>query len=417
MPPREELVETIDGCRSCGSPDVTPFLSLGTTPLADGLVLPSELERGEEHRFPLEVGFCHGCSLVQLFHTVSPELLFCSDYPYYSSFSETLLKHSRANVLRLIDEERLGPDHLVVELASNDGYLLRNFVERGIPVLGIDPATGPAEAAQRIGVETMTEFFGEPLARRLRHEGRAARVVIANNVLAHVADLNGFVAGLRTLLTDDGVASIEVPYVRDLIEHREFDTIYHEHLCYFSVTALVQLWRRHDLELVDVERLPIHGGSLRLSVRRSGAAIRASVTQMLAEEAADGLDQFDYYTTFAREVEGVRQRLHALLAEVQRDGGRIVAYGAAAKGATLLNYTAIGRSLIDFVVDRNPHKQGKLMPGVHLPIRSPDSLIIERPSHVLLLAWNFRDEILAQQRDYREAGGRFIVPIPDPAIL
>jgi SAM-dependent methyltransferase len=417
MQPPDRLVDVIDGCRSCGSSRVVPFLSLGSTPLADGLVSPSQVAEQEELRFPLEVGFCAECSLVQLFHTVAPELLFCRDYPYYSSFSDTVLEHSRRNALRLLEQERLVPDDLVVELASNDGYLLRNFVERGVSVLGIDPAPGPAEAARRIGVETLTEFFDDPLAHRLRAQGIAARVIVANNVLAHVADLNDFVAGLRTLLTDDGVGSIEVPYVRDLIEQREFDTIYHEHLCYFSVTALVGLFRRHDLELTAVDRLPIHGGSLRLTIRPRGAEVDASVTRLMGEERSAGLDRIAYYSAFAAEVEEIRRRLRGVLDEVRSAGGRIAAYGAAAKGATLLNYASIGGSIVDFVVDRNPHKHGKLMPGVHLPIRPTEALVTEQPTHVLLLAWNFRDEILEQQREYRDAGGRFIVPIPEPAIL
>lgn len=409
-------VTTLAGCRSCGAPDVTPILSLGEMPLADGLLTPEQAASGRERFFPLAVGLCERCSLVQLFHSVSPELLFCDDYPYYSSVSDQLLRHSRENALELIDRRRLGPHSLVVELASNDGYLLRNFVERGVPVLGIDPAQGPAEAARRIGVPTITDFFGRDLAERLVAEGHRADVIIANNVLAHVPDLNGFVAGIARLLADDGIASIEMPYLGDLVARREFDTIYHEHLCYFSLTALEALFARHRLRLVDVEPLAIHGGSLRLTVARDGAP-SAAVVAMLEAEARDGMREPAHYRRFAEDVEGIRERLRGLLCDLKATGATIAAYGAAAKGATLVNYAGIGCDMVDFVVDRSPHKQGKLMPGVHLPIRHPDALLDEMPSHVLLLAWNFRDEIVDQQRDYLARGGRFIVPVPNPEVL
>jgi SAM-dependent methyltransferase len=402
-------------CRSCGQPNLDQFLFLGETPLADRILTREMLEKPEP-MFPLTVHFCRDCTLVQIVETVPPEVLFCEDYPYYSSFSDALLRHSRENAEELIEARRLGPNSLVVELASNDGYLLKNFVERGIPVLGIDPAEGPVREAEKKGVTSMCTFFTRDLAKKLRDEGKAADVIIANNVLAHVPDTNGFVAGIGVLLKPGGVAVIEVPYVRDLIDHGEFDTIYHEHLCYFSVTALSKLFARHKLSLNDVRRLPIHGGSLRLYVEpreNVGGAVR----QLLREERELGLDRIEYYENFAVRVEKIRDDLRALLTGLKGEGKRIAAYGAAAKGATLINYAGIGTELIDFVVDRNVHKHNRFMPGRHLPIHPVERLLSEKPDYVLLLAWNFADEIVRQQAEYLKGGGRFIKPVPTPCIM
>ncbi|WP_395665749.1 class I SAM-dependent methyltransferase [Methylocella sp.] len=402
-------------CRSCGSENLENFLDLGDTPLADRLV-PEERRGEPELTFPLKVAFCKDCALVQITETVSPEILFADAYPYYSSFSPALLEHSRKNALGLIESRRLGPESLVVELASNDGYLLKNYVEAGIPALGIDPADGPAAAAEKIGVPTRCAFFTYDYALGLREEGIRADVIHGNNVLAHVADTNGFVAAIRLLLKDDGVAVIEAPYLAPLTEHCEFDTIYHEHLCYFSGVALDKLFRRHGLYLNRVEHLAIHGGSLRLYVEPV-ENVEASVKDLLAAETAQGLDGIDYFRGFSAKVDALKRDLVALLKDLKAQGKSIAAYGAAAKGATMINTAGVGRELVDFVVDRNVHKHGKYMPGQDIPILPVEALVERRPDYVLVLAWNFADEILAQQAEYRAGGGRFILPVPTPRIV
>ena len=405
----------ITACRSCSKPGLEPFLNLGRTPLADRILTTAQLEE-HEPTYPLVVAFCPSCGLMQITETVAPDELFCDDYPYFSSFSDYLLEHSRENVLDLIERRKLGKDSFVVELASNDGYLLKNYVEHGIPVLGIDPADGPAAAAEKIGVPTRNEFFTKQLAQELVAQGIRANVIHGNNVLAHVADTNGFVSGMADLLKDDGVIVIEAPYAKDLIDHCEFDTIYHEHLCYFSVTALNNLFRQHGLYLNEIKQLPIHGGSLRLYVEKH-ENVGDSVKNLLAVEQAEKVDKIDFYRDFSARVEHVKAALLKLLTELKAQGNSIAAYGAAAKGSTLINYMGIGTDLIDFVVDRNVHKQGRYMPGKHIPILAPEQLMERRPDYVLILPWNVTEEILKQQQEYRDQGGKFIVPIPEPRIL
>jgi hypothetical protein len=404
-------------CRSCGTPGLVPFLDLGRTPLADALVRPEDRGSGHEEVFPLEVAVCPSCSLVQILEEVAPEKLFVDNYLYFSSFSPALLEHSRTHALGLIESRSLGPESLVVELASNDGYLLRNFVEHGVPVLGIDPAPGQAAAAEASGVPTLAEFFGEELARKLVDDGKRADVIIANNVMAHVPDVNGFVEGMSILLADDGLITVENPYVRDLIHHCEFDTIYHEHFCYYSCTAVDHLMRRHGLFLNHVEYFPdLHGGTLRWHCGKREEPSDA-VLRYLTLERSSGMTEAAYYLDFGARVTELKSSLLAMLHSFVDSGATIAAYGAAAKGSTLCNFVGIDTELVEFVVDRNVHKQGLLMPGVHLPVRDPAELLDAQPDYVLLLAWNFKDEILEQQAEYVQRGGRFIVPVPSPVVI
>jgi nucleoside-diphosphate-sugar epimerase/SAM-dependent methyltransferase len=402
-------------CRACGQDALQPVLDLGLMPRSDGLVREPEKMNGGSTA-PLEVAFCEHCALVQILETLPPESLFGEDYLYFSSYSNALLEHAKENAQQLIKRCELGGDDLVVELASNDGYMLRNFQRQGIPVLGVDPAPRQAEAAQEQGIDTLCEFFTADLAEQIAEQRGQAQVIIANNVVAHVANTNDFIAGMATLLSETGTIVVEVPYVRDLVANCQFDTIYHEHLSYFSVTSIRNLFHQHGLYLNDVQHLDIHGGSLRLFFQPTSDPSRA-VGQFLANEQACGVDRYTYFKDFGEKVTALRQQLRSMVQELREDGCRIAAYGAAAKGTILLNYVGLDHSVIDWVVDRNEHKHGRFMPGVHIPIRDPEQLLKEKPDYALMLPWNFRDEILAQQEAYRQAGGRFIVPIPQPEIV
>jgi len=405
----------ITKCRSCGYGDLRVILDLGSQPIANALLSEEELSRPEA-RFTLAVAFCPGCTLLQVTETIPPDILYRRDFPYFSASSPALLKHSAEHAEELVRNYELGPLSFVVEVASNDGYLLRNFVDRGIGCLGIDPADGPVAAAKAIGVPTIHDFFGSRCADRLASEGKLADVVIANNVVAHVDDINDFVAGFARLLKPTGVAVFECAYALDMIEHCEFDTILHEHVFYHTLHGLTPLFDRHGLYLNDVKHLPVHGGSLRLTVSRSPAR-SAELDALFAHEGALGLDKEWFYKDFADRVRALRNSLVSLLVSEKAKGKRIACYGAAAKGATMVNYLDLGEGFFEFVADANAYKQGKYMPGQRIPIRHPDQLVAHQPDYVLLLAWNFAGEVMRQQATYRERGGSFIIPVPEPRIV
>lgn len=396
-------------CGGCGEPGITHVLDLGSMPLANALVAFDELDRPEA-RFPLVLAFCSTCRLAQITEPVSPDQLF-REYAYFSSVSDAMVEHAHQLVGRLVPRIGLGETSLAVEIASNDGYLLQHYVARGIPVLGVDPARNIAEAAIARGVPTVCEFFSREMAQDMARSGRMADVVHANNVLAHVPDVHGFIEGIASILKPTGLAVIETPYVRDLVDRLEFDTIYHEHVYYYSLTALARLFSQHGLRIVDVERIAIHGGSLRVYAAPDGASpSEPAVSRLLDEEEASGVTQLEYFVGFGQRVQALGAQLRDVLAGFKSRGESVAAYGAAAKGAVLLNAFGIGADTLDFVADRSPHKQGHYMPGVHIPIVPAERLVEAMPEATLLLAWNFADEILGQQSEYRARGGRFIVP-------
>jgi SAM-dependent methyltransferase len=386
---------------------------LGLQPPSNAF-LASMAEARHEKRYPLRAKVCDACRLVQVDYDVAPEELF-GNYVYFSSYSDEWLAHAQRYAEMARQRFGLGPGSLVVELASNDGYLLKNFVDAGIPVLGIDPSDTVARAAAKIGVPTLVEFFGEPLARRLAAEGRRADLIIGNNVLAHVPRLNDFVAGIATLLKPTGTVTIEFPHLLKLIEHVEFDTIYHEHYSYLSLYSIERVFARHGLRIYEAEELPTHGGSLRIfaaSISRAGLEDAARLKGLRAREAAAGLEDLATYERFAARVEVCRESLLEFLARAKRAGKTVAAYGAAAKGNTLLNFCNVTTEDISMVADRNPHKQSKYLPGTHIPVVAPEDLMRARPDFVLILPWNLQGEIRRQLAAIAEWGGRFVVPVP-----
>jgi SAM-dependent methyltransferase len=400
-------------CQACGSPLTRTFADLGMQPLVNSYVPPDRAD-APEPLFPTHARVCDACLLVQVDHLRPPEDMF-SDYPYFSSFSDSWLAHAKAYADAMTGRFGLGEDSRVVEIASNDGYLLQYFIEKNIPALGVEPAANIAEAAIARGIPTEIAFFGKETARRLVAKGWSADLVAAKNVMAHVPDINDFVAGVSLLLKPDGVFTVEFPHLLELIREVQFDTIYHEHFTYLSLLAVTTIFERQGLTVFDVEKQPTHGGSLRVFAARSGAGRAAgpAVRALLDEEKDSGLDRPEGYEGFQHRIVAVRDGLRAFLAEARAAGKTVAAYGAAAKGTILLYYCGATDEDVAFVVDRNPAKQNLLLPGSHIPIRPVEALLETRPDYVLILPWNLRDEIIAQLPQVAAWGGRFVTAVPE----
>ena len=400
-------------CRFCGAPLEVTFTDLGMSPLANAY-LKAEQRSSMEPFYPLHAFVCGRCFLVQLEQFESPEHLF-SDYAYFSSYSETWLEHVKAYALRMIERFHLTAESKIVEIASNDGYLLQYFAERSIQVLGIEPAHNVAQAAIQKGIPTRICFFGSEEAKKIAAEGWRADVLAGNNVLAHVPDLNDFVRGLKVVLSPTGVVTLEFPHLLSLMNNSQFDTIYHEHFSYFSFSTVEKVLARHHLTIFDVDLLSTHGGSLRVYAGHSedrSKPILGSVTDLKGKERAAGLDEIETYRSFSRQVVETKMDFLEFLIHAKRAGKKVVGYGAPAKGNTLLNFCGVREDLVAYTVDRNPHKQGLYLPGSHIPIRSPAVIRGSRPDYVVILPWNLREEISRQMAFIREWGGKFVVPIP-----
>jgi hypothetical protein len=414
----EDLVSRSLACRFCGAPLSEVFVDLGASPLANSYLEPEDLGKAEAF-YPLRAYVCGECLLVQLPEEERPEAIF-SDYAYFSSYSDSWLRHAKTYAEAMIERFGLGAGHQVIEIASNDGYLLRWFKEKGIPVLGVEPAGNVAAAAEAAGIPTVVRFFGEATARELVAEGKRADLLVGNNVLAHVPGLNDFVAGLKILLAPAGVLTMEFPHLLRLMAEDQFDTIYHEHYSYFSFATVRKIFAAHGLTLFDVEELPTHGGSLRIYACHDEDAAKPvgeKVADLLAREEAAGLGKLETYRSFGERVQRVKWGLLRFLIDTKEEGKSIAGYGAPAKGNTLLNYCGIRTDFLDYTVDRSPHKQGRYLPGVRIPIHGPDRLRQTRPDYVLILPWNLKEEIVEQMGDVRSWGGRFVVAIPEVEIL
>jgi SAM-dependent methyltransferase len=404
-------------CRFCAAPVSTVVCDLGMSPLCESFLTAEQLNRVECF-YPLRADVCEQCWLVQLERYVAPEEIF-TEYAYFSSYSDSWVRHAHDYTEMIIERLGLGGDSLVVELASNDGYLLQHFVARGVPVLGIEPALNVAAAAEDRGVATMTRFFGEELASELAAEGRRANLIIANNVLAQVPDLNSFVAGIGLLLGPGGVVTVEFPHLLRLMEGNQFDTIYHEHFSYFSLSTARRIFARHGLTLFDVEELPTHGGSLRIYGRHAteaGPPVGERVERLTAREVAAGLETVAPYRSFGDQVMETKRKVLDFLIRAKREGASIAGYGAPGKGNTLLNFCGIRTDFLDYTVDRNPYKHGRFTPGTHIPIHPPTRLAETRPDYILILPWNLKDEIIEQLTEALDWDARFVVPIPEVAI-
>jgi hypothetical protein len=404
-------------CRLCGEPVHRTVVDLGMSPPCEKILRADEVDEAETY-YPLHVLVCDACLLVQLRDYIPPEEIF-TEYYYFSSFSTSWVEHARRYVETIVPRLGLGPDSLVVEVASNDGYLLQHFAPLGVPVLGVEPAANVAEEAKRRGIPTRVEFFGVAAAERMRAEGLAADLIVGNNVVAHVPDVNDFVGGMVCLLKPEGTITLEIPHVQKLLDGNQFDTIYHEHFSYYSLLTLDALARRQALVLYDVDELPTHGGSLRVYLAHAGSGRTASqaVGDLLARERAAGLDRAENYEWFEHAARKTKRDLLRFMIEAKEQGKSIVGYGAPGKGNTLLNYCGIGRDFLDFTVDRNVHKHGRFTPGMHIPILPVEAIDAARPDYVLILPWNLRDEIVTQMVRIAEWGGKFVVPIPHVEVI
>ena len=405
-------------CRHCGSSLTVSFCDLGMSPLANSYVSVEQIDRAESF-YPLHAYVCGECFLVQLQEFESPEQIF-SDYAYFSSYSDSWVAHCRQYVEQMVARYGLGSEQLVIEVASNDGYLLKFFKEKGVPVLGIEPAANVARAAQDLGIETLVEFFNPTLAETLVRRGIQADLLLGNNVLAHVPDLNGFVRALKLALKPSGVITLEFPHLLELIRERQFDTIYHEHFSYLSLGTVERVFSKFGLKVFDVDRLATHGGSIRVYATHAENAmqtISGHVNEMLSEEASAGLESLATYRAFSDEVKKTKRALLRFLIYAREQGKSVVGYGAPAKGNTLLNYCGVRTDLLDYTVDRSPHKQGRFLPGVRLPIYPPEKIRETKPDYVLILPWNLKDEVMSQMSFVRQWGGRFVVPIPRTMVM
>lgn len=403
-------------CLVCDSTKVEEFLDLNATALANKFLRPEEAT-GAEASYPLRVGFCHDCNHVQLMERVPPQAMF-DDYLYISSMSDTLVAHLNGLAETVQKRFDLGADDLVVDIGCNDGTLLKGFRKYGVETLGVEPAANLAAMTRGTGIDVVNDYFGAETARTLRAAHGAARVIVLTNVFPHLPYLADFMEGVQTLLAEDGVLVLEAHYLQDLLAHRAFDTVYHEHASYWALRPMMRLFAQHGMEVVDVERLPIHHGQVRVFARRKGVATpSARVAALAADEVEAGLDRLETFVRFAESVRGLKRDLWELLDSLTGDGRRVAAYGAPAKGSTLLSFFEIGPETVPYIADKSPLKQGRVTPGTHIPVVSPAHILEDKPDYMLLLAWNFADEIMAQQTEFRAGGGRFIIPVPDVRIV